>query len=58
MTNVEGTCWEAPRPNIDWKMSWIVVLLDPLSRARLGTAVGMVWLPHDEKWVLQVVINK
>lgn len=51
-------CWEAPRPNIVWKTSSIVVLLDPFPRARLGTAVGMVWLPHyEEQWILQEVIK-
>lgn len=44
MTNLGRTCWEVPWPNIDWKTSCIVMLLEPFPRARLGTAVGMVGL--------------
>lgn len=44
MTNPDRTSWEAPRPNTDWKTGCIVLLLEPFSRASLGTAVGMVEL--------------
>lgn len=44
MPNLDRTSWEAPRPDIDWKTSCIVMLLEPFSRASLGTAVGMVEL--------------
>lgn len=59
MRNLNRACWEAPRPNAGWKTSSIVMLLGPFPRARLGTAVGMVWLPHhEEQWILQVVMKK
>lgn len=58
MTNLGRTCWEAPWPNIDWKTSCIVVLLEPFPGPGLGQLLGW-WgwekgLPHcEEQWMLQ-----